>query len=83
MSIPVVYGEEDKALGEFLAQLLTSSGNISILAWAGRPGSFNSCLSANIVVFDQLPTMHIPPALNRAEMDGIIAGLQSSSVTYQ
>jgi hypothetical protein len=33
MSIPVVYGEGDKALGRFLAQLLTSSGDTSILAW--------------------------------------------------
>ena len=80
MSIPVVYGEGDKALGRFLAQLLTSSGDTSILAWTGRSGSFNSCLTANITVFDQLPTTHIPPALDRAEMDELTGRLRSSSL---
>ena len=78
MSIPVVYGEGDKAFGRFLAQLLTSSEDTSILAWAGRSGGFNSCLPASIAVFNQFPISHIPLALERAEMDGIIARLRSS-----
>ena len=80
MSLGIVYGEGDKALGRFLAQLLTSSGDTSILAWTGRSGSFNSCLPASITVFNQLPTTHIPPALDHAEMDRNIARLQSSSL---
>ena len=80
MSLSVVYGEGDKALGRFLLQLLTSSGDTSILAWTGRSGSFNSCLPSNISVFNQLLTTHIPPALERVEMDGITARLQSSSL---
>jgi hypothetical protein len=80
MSIPVVYGEGDKALGRFFAQLLMSSGDTSILAWTGRSGSFNSCLPANIAVFDQLQTTHIPQGLERAEMDKITARLWSSSL---
>jgi hypothetical protein len=80
MSLSVVYGEGDRTLGRFLAQLLTSSGDTSILAWTGRSGSFNSCLPANIIVFNQLPTTHIPPVLERAEMDRIIARLRSSSL---
>ena len=78
MSLPVVYGEGDKALGRFLAQLLTSSGDASILAWTGRSGNFNSCLPANIVVFAQLPTTHIPPALQRAGMDSITDRMRNS-----
>ena len=78
MSLQVAYGERDKALGRFLAQLLMSSGDTSILAWTGKSGNFNSCLPANIAVFNQLPTKHIPPA--RAEVDGIIARLPSSSL---
>ena len=76
--IPVVYGEGDKALGRFLAQLLTGSGDTNILAWTGRSGSFNSCLPANIAVFKQLSTT--PPALEPTEMDGITARLWSSSL---
>ena len=78
MSMGVVYGEGDKALGRFLAQLLTSSGDTSILAWTGQSGSFNSCLPSKIIVFDQLPTTYVPPTLECAEMDGIISRLQSS-----
>ncbi|KAF8414611.1 hypothetical protein L210DRAFT_3344146, partial [Boletus edulis BED1] len=33
VSLPVVYGERDKALGRLLAHLLMSSGDMSILAW--------------------------------------------------
>ena len=80
MSLGVVYGEGDKALRRFLAQLLTSSGDTSILAWTGRSGSFNSCLPANIVVFDQLLTTHIPAVLQHAEMDRIITRLWNSSL---
>ena len=78
MPMGVVYGEGDKALGRFLAQLLTSSGDTSILAWTGQSGSFNSCLPSKIVVFDQLPTSHIPAPLERAEMDRAIFRLRSS-----
>ena len=78
MPMGVVYGEGDKALGRFLAQLLTSSGDTSILAWTGQSGSFNSCLPSKIIVFDRLLTSHIPTPLERTEMDGAISRLQSS-----
>ena len=81
MSLGVVYGEGDKALGRFLAQILTSSGDTSILAWTGRSNSFNSCLPSNIIVFDQLVTTNIPPALEPAEMDKLTARLRSSSLS--
>ena len=80
MTLPVIYGDGDRALGLMLAQLLTSSGDTSILAWTGKSGNFNSCLPANITVFNQLQTTHIPPALKHAEMDKIIARLRSSSL---
>ncbi|KAG6371490.1 hypothetical protein JVT61DRAFT_9525 [Boletus reticuloceps] len=63
VSLPVVYGERDKALGQLLAHLLASSGDMSILSWTGKSGSFNSCLPADITVFSQLQPPHIPLAL--------------------
>ncbi|KAN0094879.1 hypothetical protein V8E55_003166 [Tylopilus felleus] len=80
MSLPVVYGEGDQALGRLLAQLLTSSGDTSILAWTGKSGSFNSCLPTNITVFKQFPPSHIPPAIASTEMDKMIAKLRASSL---
>ena len=78
MSLPIVYGEGNRALGRLLAQLLTSSGDTRILAWTGRSGSFNSCLPANIHVFSELPTSHIPPAMTGTEMETITGELRAS-----
>ncbi|KAF8125612.1 hypothetical protein EV363DRAFT_1350407 [Boletus edulis] len=62
LSMPVIYGEGDKALGGLLGQLLAGSGDTSILAWSGKSGSFNSCFPTDISVFDQSPLLHIPPS---------------------
>ena len=80
MTLRVTYGEGDKALGRLLAELLTSSGDTSILAWQGRSGSFNSCLPTNIIVFNQPWSSHIPPTIPDAKMATIAAGLRASSL---
>ena len=80
LSLPVVYGEGDKALGRLLAQLLTSSGDTSILAWTGKSGNFNSCLPAKIAAFNQFSTSHIPPAITNTEVATITSELRVSSV---
>ena len=79
-SLPITYGEGDKALGRLLSQLLMSSGDTSILAWTGRPGSFNTCLPTSIIVFNQPLTSHIPPAIADAEMRKITVALHASSL---
>ena len=80
LSLPVVYGEGDKALGRLLAQLLASSGDMSILAWTGRPNSFNSCLPASITVFRHPPTTHIPPAIPDVELGTMTTGSRSPNL---
>ena len=80
MSLPVVYGERGLAFGRVLAQLLTSSGDTSILSWTGKSGSFNSCLPTNINVFKQLSPLHIPPVIASTEMHKIVAKLRASSL---
>ena len=80
VSLSAVYGEGDQALGRLSAQLLTSSGDTSILAWTGRSGGFNSCLPAKISVFNQLLTSYIPPAPTSVKMEMIIGGLHNASL---
>ncbi|KAF8415077.1 hypothetical protein L210DRAFT_2760275 [Boletus edulis BED1] len=75
LSFPVAYGEGDQALGRLLAQVLASSGDTSILAWTGKPGSHNSCLPSSITVFSELMTSHIPPPMTYAEMQTTTARL--------
>ena len=81
MSLPVVYGEGDQALGELLAQLLTSSGDTGVLAWTGRSGSFNSCLPTDIIVFKQLPPSHVPPVIATTEMEKLVTTVRVSSLS--
>jgi len=77
--IPAIYGEGDGSLGRLLAHVLTVSGDVSILAWTGESGSFNSCLPAYIAVFNGPATSHLPPPIPDAEMERIIAGSHTSS----
>ena len=78
VTLRVTYGEGDKALGRLLSELLTSSGDTSILAWTGAPNSFNSCLPAQIDVFRQPLSSHIPPVIPDAEMAAITTRLRAS-----
>ena len=82
ISLPVVYGEGDRAIGRLLAQLLASSGDTTILAWKGRSGSFNSCLPASITVYNELPHLHVPLPISGAEMESIILKMHASSLNH-
>ncbi|KAF8126560.1 hypothetical protein EV363DRAFT_1434140 [Boletus edulis] len=81
MCLPVVYGEGDQALGRLLSQLLTSSGDTSILAWAGKSGGFNSCLPARISVFSQPLTSHILRTVTETDMETITTRLRNASLS--
>ena len=52
---------------------------MSILAWTGESGSYNSCLPAHITVFEQPATSHTPSPIQDAEMERIITASRSSS----
>ena len=77
--IPAIYGEGGGSLGRLLAHVLAGSGDVSILAWTGEPGSYNSCLPAHITVFNELATSHLPLPIQDAEMERIITTSHSSS----
>ena len=77
--IAPIYGEEEKPLGLLLANVLTGSGDVSILAWTGESGSYNSFLPAHITVFNQPATSHLPSPIQDAEMERMITASRSSS----
>ena len=63
-------------------------GGMSVLAWTGRSGTFNS-FPASIALFGQSPASHIPPAIGNAEIRQIFAvshvsspGLPSFTMLY-
>ena len=58
--IPVLYGESvGNALGRLLAEVISKSGDTSILDWVGQSSGFHSCFPATIAYYQDLPSQ--PP----------------------
>ncbi|KAF8548319.1 hypothetical protein OG21DRAFT_1489483 [Imleria badia] len=55
-------------LGIFSVTGIPAIYDVSILAWSGDFGSFNSCLPAHISVFNRPATSHLPSPLENADM---------------
>ena len=56
LHIPVLYGESaENALGRLLAEVLSKSGDTSILDWVGQSSAFHSCFPATITPYQTLP----------------------------
>ena len=78
VSIPVIYGEGNRAVGRFLEHILAGSGDATILAWTGRAGGYNSCLPPDLTVYDQLVPPHVPQPIDAYEIDRMIVRFHSS-----
>ena len=78
VSIPIIYGEGNRAVGRFLEHIIAGSRDVTTLAWTGLAGGYNSCLPADLAVYDQLMPPHVPQPIDAAEMDSIVATFHSS-----
>ncbi|KAI6024607.1 hypothetical protein BKA83DRAFT_424790 [Pisolithus microcarpus] len=53
--LPVMYGESaENALGRLLAEIVSQSGDISVLDWVGEPSPFHSCFPAHVASYQML-----------------------------
>ncbi|KAI9567960.1 hypothetical protein HD554DRAFT_853796 [Boletus coccyginus] len=77
--IHAIYGEGEDALGRLLAHVLAGSGDVSVLAWTGESGRFNSCLPAHITVFSDPATSHLPSPIQDADVERITTTSHTSS----
>ena len=83
VSIPVTYGEgERRALGRLLQEVLTRSGDATILAWTGKASDYNSCLPAEITVYREPLSPHLPSPIPDDEMQTVLSELQTSSALH-
>ena len=78
VAIPVIYGEGNRAVGRLLEHILTGSGDVTLLAWTGSAGSYNSCLPMDLAVYNSLVPPHVPRHIEKDEMESIIRKLRSS-----
>ena len=60
LHLPVLYGEStENALGRLLAEVISKSGDTSILDWVGPSSAFHSCFPATITPY-QIPPSQLP-----------------------
>jgi len=82
VSLSVTYGEgQQRAVGRLLQEVLTRSGDVSILAWTGKASDYNSCLPAEISVYREPASPYVPSPIEDDKMDGLVTELQTSSNT--
>ncbi|KAI6003214.1 hypothetical protein F5J12DRAFT_913758 [Pisolithus orientalis] len=73
--LPLLYGETAaNALGRLLAEIISRSGDISVLDWVGEPSPYHSCFPANINWYQKL----VPSSPSQCN-----AGEQSSPMSPQ
>ncbi|KAI6016696.1 hypothetical protein BKA83DRAFT_4335034, partial [Pisolithus microcarpus] len=78
--LPVLYGESaENALGRLLTEIVSQSGDISVLDWVGESSPFHSCFPAHITSYQRLSTP--PPRLSAEERSSATSeGLPSFEV---
>ncbi|KAI6033553.1 hypothetical protein PISMIDRAFT_160147 [Pisolithus microcarpus 441] len=63
VQLPVLYGETaEDALGRLLEEIISRSGDVSVLDWVGEQSSFNSCFPANLVPYQATPRTRLIPS---------------------
>jgi len=84
VSIPVTYGEgQERAVGRLLQEVLTRSGDVSILAWTGKASEYNSCLPAEISVYHKTASPYVPSSIEDGKMDALVTKLWTSSTIVE
>ena len=78
VAIPVIYGEGNQAVGRLLEHVLSGSGDVTILAWTGASGRYNSCLPAGLTAYNQVVPPHIPQPMKTTEIANMVTALRSS-----
>ena len=69
LRLPVLYGESaESALGRLLGEVISRSGDASILDWVGQSSTFHSCFPTTIVpyrtLFSQPPSLDLTASPN-------------------
>lgn len=78
VTIEVIYGDDEvpRALGRLLGALLTKSADVTILAWTGSTSEYNTCLPAEITVYHESESDHLPGTIEQAKLEALIRDMQ-------
>ncbi|KAI6046237.1 hypothetical protein EDC04DRAFT_2887918 [Pisolithus marmoratus] len=63
VSLPIIYGENAQgALGRLLAEIISQSGDVSILDWVGEASSFHSYFPTSLTPYQTVPGVQSVPS---------------------
>ncbi|KAI6040917.1 hypothetical protein EDC04DRAFT_2893689 [Pisolithus marmoratus] len=63
LHLPVLYGESSEtALGRLLAEIISQSGDVSVLDWVGQRSTFHSCFPATLQPYQTVPSIQSTPS---------------------
>ncbi|KAI6043476.1 hypothetical protein EDC04DRAFT_708802 [Pisolithus marmoratus] len=63
VSLPIIYGETAQgALGRLLAEVISQSGDVSVLDWVGEASPFHSCFPTSLTPYQAAPRMQSAPS---------------------
>ena len=81
LHLPVLYGEsKENALGRLLTEIISKSGDISVLDWVGEASPYHSCFPAHIAVYRTLPFPSSHVEQTRTSMPNVHELLSSQSL---
>ncbi|KAI5984639.1 hypothetical protein EDD15DRAFT_1718049 [Pisolithus albus] len=61
VSLPALYGENTPgALGRLLEDIISRSGDVSVLDWVGEASSFHSCFPTDLTPYKTVSRMQLP-----------------------
>ncbi|KAI5991364.1 hypothetical protein EDC04DRAFT_2911530 [Pisolithus marmoratus] len=70
ISLPVIYGEDvQSALGRLLVEIVSQSGDVSVLDWVGKASSFHSCFPANLTPYQSVRQVQTVPKSNDVDLE--------------
>ena len=67
MVVPLAEDEKESAHGRILEEIVTRSGEVTLLAWTGKSSKYNSCLPSSPAVYSQ--HSFVSSSLSQAELD--------------
>ncbi|KAH7908803.1 hypothetical protein BJ138DRAFT_311227 [Hygrophoropsis aurantiaca] len=76
VTLIVNYGEKEKALGRLLEVIVSRSGDVTALDWMGQSSEYNSCLPADIAVYEA--PAYASSFVSQEEMEILVSGLRTS-----
>lgn len=77
LHLPVMYGESaDNSLGRLLTEVVSQSGNASILDWVGPASSYHSCFPSSLTSYQTIPRVELN--LDDVQMERSISRIRNT-----